>query len=354
MRNYTRFNGGLARQYDKWMVAMHYAKGTKHMYRRTVQRFSEFLGKRSLASVSHIDIRNFIVRSSEDGASLGVVYQDLSVLRLFYDFLHLGGLVSYVAPRFIRLRRPWWNSPAPLNESQVQKLIAATNTRRDRALVEFFYSTGCRLSEATRLKVEDLDFDARIARVQGKRGKIRIVVLTKRAIEALHHYVGDRKSGFVFRQERPIPKGYLSVHRGQWQSRWHDYGARGRRRRQKYLGKIERLDHENARRLHRELLDRCNLIRPHKNYSLSKEAVQSAIKRIAERAGLKRVSPHTLRRTFATHLHDHGASIEVIQALMGHVWIQTTTKYIRISTDRLVNTVEQFHPGAQIDAQTSP
>ena len=103
-----------------------------------------------------------------------------------------------------------------------------------------------------------------------------------------------------------------------------------------------------------QLLDRYNLIRPHKNCSLSKEAVQSAIKRIAQRAGLKRVSPHTLRRTFATHLHDHGASIEVIQALMGHVWIQTTTKYIRISTDRLVNTVEQFHPGAQIDAQTSP
>jgi hypothetical protein len=52
MRNYTRFNRGLARQYDKWMVAMHYAKVAKHMYRRTVRRFSEFLGKRSLASVT--------------------------------------------------------------------------------------------------------------------------------------------------------------------------------------------------------------------------------------------------------------------------------------------------------------
>jgi site-specific recombinase XerD len=353
MRNYTRFNGGLARQYDQWMIAMHYAEKTQHVYRRAVRRFSEFMGRRSLASVSHIDIRQFIVRSSEDGASLSAIYQQLGVLRLFYDFLNLGGLVSYVAPRFIRLRRPWWNSPAPLNESQVQKLITATNTRRDRALVEFFYSTGCRLSEATRLKVQDLDFNARIARVLVKREKIRIVVLTKSAIEALHDYLGDRKSGFVFRQERPVPTGTLCIQRGRWLSRWRVYGARRHYCRHKYLGKVEQLPYEKARRMHRELLARYNLIRPHKNCPLSKLAVQAAIRRIAHRAGLKRVSPHTLRRTFATHLHDHGAGIEVIQALMGHVWIQTTTKYIRISTDRLVNTVEQFHPGAQTDGQTS-
>jgi site-specific recombinase XerD len=341
-------------QYDKWMVAMHYAKVTKHMYRRTVRRFSEFLGKRSLASVSHVDIRQFIVRSSEDGASLSAVYRDLGVLRLFYDFLNLGGLVSYVAPRFVKLRRPWWNTPAPMNESQVQRLIAATTTFRDRALVEFFYSTGCRLSEAIRLKVQDLDFDARTARVVGKRGKARIVILTKSAVEALRGYVGDRRCGFVFRQERLVPTGSLIIRRGRWLSRWRDYGARRHCRRQKYLGKVEQLPYENAKRMHQALLAGYNLIRPQKNCPLSKICVQLAIKKIADRAGLKKISPHTLRRTFATHLHDHGAGIEVIQALMGHVWIQTTTKYIRISPDRLVSTVEQCHPGAQLNGQTSP
>lgn len=353
MRNYSRFNQGLAKQYDQWMIAMHYAKATQHMYRRTVRRFSEFLGKRSLATVSHLDIQQFIVRTSEDGASLGATYRDLGVLRLFYDFLNLGGLVNYVPPRFVRLRRPWWNTLAPLNESQVQRLIAAATTSRDRALVEFFYSTGCRLNEAIRLIVQDIDLDARTARVVGKLGKVRIVILTKRTVEALRNYIGDRRSGFVFRQERPVPTGCLTTQCGKWLSLWRDYGVRRRTHRRKYLGKVEELSYETAKRMHQELLARYNLIRPHKNCSLSKVAVQDAIRRIANRAGLKKVSPHMLRRSFATHLHDHGASIEVVQALMGHVWISTTMKYTRISTDRLASTVERCHPGAQLNGQTS-
>ena len=139
------------------------------------------------------------------------MYRSLGVLRLFYDFLNLGGVVSYVAPRFVKLRRPWWNSLAPLNESQVQRLISAARTVRERALVGFFYATGCRLNEARGLKVEDLDLDARTARVVGKFGKARLVLLTKNAARALRGYIRDRESGFVFRQERPVPTGCLTV-----------------------------------------------------------------------------------------------------------------------------------------------
>jgi len=353
MRSYVRFNRGLARQYDQWMVAMHYAKTTQHAYRKTIRRFTDFLGSRSLATVGHVDIRRYIARVSEDGATLGVVYRDLSVLRLFYDFLNLGGLVHYVAPRFVRLRRPWWNSLAPLNEAQVQRLIAATRTLRDRALVEFFYATGCRLSEAIHLKVEDLDLNARNARVIGKRGKVRIVLLTKSAEDALRGYLGNRRGGFVFRQERPLPKGCLSTQDGQWLSSWRDYrGSRGRSNR-KYLGRIEQVPYETARKMHQELVAGYNLIRPHRNRPLSKVAVQDVIRKVSSRAGLKKVTPHTLRRTFATHLHDHGASIEVIQALMGHVWIQTTMKYARISPDRLTNTFERCHPREKLNGQAS-
>ena len=114
MRSYARFNRGIAKQYDQWMIAMHYAKTTQHIYRKTIRQFTDFLNKRSLATVSHVDIRKFIAQMSEDGASLGGVYRSLNTLRLFFDFLHLGGVVSYVAPRFVRLRRPWWNTSCPL------------------------------------------------------------------------------------------------------------------------------------------------------------------------------------------------------------------------------------------------
>ena len=123
MRSYARFNRRLAKQYDQWMVAMHCAKTTQILYRRTITRYIEFVGDKSIASANHFDIRHYIAQASENGATLNSVYRDLGVLRLFYDFLNLGGLVHYVAPRFVKLRRPWTHNPRPLSESQVQRLI---------------------------------------------------------------------------------------------------------------------------------------------------------------------------------------------------------------------------------------
>jgi site-specific recombinase XerD len=353
MRSYAQLNRGLARQYDQWMVAMHYARVTQQTYRRTIRRFTDFLGRKSLLVVSHLDIRKFVARVSEDGSSLGSVYRNLGVLRLFYDFLHLGGLVSYVAPRFVRLRRPWWNSLAPLSESQVQRLIAATKTLRERALIEWFYATGSRLTETTCLRVEDLDLDARTARVLGKLGKARTVILTKGAAESLQRYIGDRRGGYVFRDDFPDQKGCLTTHLHNWISLCRDYSGPTVTRKRKTHGRVDQITYQAARRMHQEFLSGCTLTRPPRNLPLSKFIVQNAVKRIAGRAGLKNVTPHTLRRTFATHLYDHGATVEVIQALMGHVWIQTTMKYTRISTDKLTKTVDQCHPRGKLNGQAS-
>jgi len=353
MRSYVRFNKDVAKQYDQWMIAMHYARVTQHMYRKIIRRFRKFLGTKSFASVGHVDVRQFIAQSSQDGASLGMVYRDLGVLRTFYDFLNLGGMVSYAAPRFVKLRRPWWNSLSPLNESEVQRLIAAATTLRERAVIEFFYSTGCRLGEAIRLKVEDVNLDARTVHVLGKMGKARIVLLTKSAAEALRAYIGNRRSGFVFRQERPIQTGCLYAWDGRWMSTWRIYRGAKKGPKAKALGRVEQIPRETALRMHQELLARYNLVRPHKYRSLSKMAIQQLIKKAASRAGLKNVTPHTLRRTFATHLHDHGAGVEVLQALLGHVWLSTTMRYARISTRRLASTFDQCHPRGQLNGQAS-
>jgi integrase/recombinase XerC len=353
MRSHAQFNRGLARQYNQWMVAMHYAKSTQRLYRKTIRQFIGFLGKKSVASVSHINIRQFVAQTSEDGATLGTAYRELGVLRLFYDFLNLGGVVSYVAPRFVRLRRPWWNSLPPLSELQIHRLIAATRTLRERALVEFFYSTGCRLSEAIRLKIGDLDLNGRTARVFGKMGKARTVLFTKNAAVALERYIGDRQSGPVFHHDIPAQKGSLIMHHGSWLSQWRDYRGDSFVSRKEYLGRVEDLSQEAARKIHDKALGNSNLISPRANHSLSKVAVQTLIKKIANRAGLKNVTPHTLRRTFATHLHDRGASVEIIQALMGHVWISTTMKYTRISPDRLTKTFDRCHPRGKLNGQTS-
>ena len=185
MRSHAKLNRSLVKQYQKWMVAMHYATVTKVVYLKALNSYLTFLGDRSLIRVTHTDIRLFIADASENGATLGTVYRSLGVLRQFYDFLNLGGVVDYVAPRFVRLRVPWQNGLRVLSEEQVGRIISATRTPRERAVIEFFYSSGCRLSEAIHLKIQDIDFQARQARVRGKLGKIRLVLIAESAAKAL-------------------------------------------------------------------------------------------------------------------------------------------------------------------------
>jgi integrase/recombinase XerD len=354
MHSHARYNRGLARQYERWMIAMHYAKMTQCSYRKIIWRYVKFFGKRSVANASHNDIRRFIGSISEDGATLSTAYQNLGVLRLFYDFLNLGGVVSYVAPRFVRLRRPQYNSFRPLKESQIRRVILATRTLRERALVELFYGTGCRLSEAIRLTIEDLDLEGRTARIKGKFGKVRTALLTRGAVDALRAYIADRRSGFIFQQDMPVQKGCLHAQDGKWMSKWGEFTGFNSKRIQrcKYIGLVRLMPYEIAKARHVEHISSLNLVRLPRKSHLSKVAVQKVIQRIARRAGLKHVTPHTFRRTFATHLYDHGATVEVIKALMGHVWIQTTLKYAQIGPDRIANTFERCHPREKLKVQS--
>lgn len=314
------------------------------------------MGKRSVSTVSHVDIQRYLFHVSENGATLNMTYRDLGVLRLFYDFLNLGGVVNYVAPRFVKVRRPLWNSPSPLTESQIQKLIEATRTLRERALIEFFYGTGCRLSELRRLKIEDLDLDARCARLTGKFGKLRTVLYTKITADALRAYIGQRAKGFVFKEDLPTQKGCLFRCDGRWRVRWTVYNRQGRRPHQRtmYLGWTEQLTEDEAKKKQEALLsNQRNLTRPPRNRPLSGVAVQQIVKKVAGRAGLKNIGPHSLRRAFATHLYEHGADIYVIKTLMGHVWIHTTMRYANMGLDRLTKTFDECHPRTRLNEGAS-
>lgn len=346
MHSYERFNRGLVRQYHKWMIAMHYVKTTQTVYLRTLRQYLQYLGTRSVTTARHTDIRLFIAHASENGATLATVYRSLGVLRQFYDFLNLGGVVDYVAPRFVRLRVPWRDRRGTLTHSQMRHLIATTETPRERALVELFYSTGCRLSEVVNLKIEDVDFTARQARVRGKFGKIRIVLLAESAAVAVRTYLGDRKSGFVFVSEKGPRGGHFYAYGNQWKSKWHYTRKRDQQRVQKtkILGSTYRMTFEEAKQKHEALMEIVDRSLPPRSKPLSKMAIAHSVKRIGLRAGLKNVTPHTFRRTFATHLHENGANLEVIRALLGHVWIQTTLAYARIGPDGLSKSFEKHHP----------
>jgi integrase/recombinase XerC len=328
------------------MKAMHYAPTTQKVYLKALHQYVGFIGQRSLARAKHTDIRLFIAEASENGATLSSVYRNLGILRQFYDFLNLGGVVDYVAPRFVRLRIPWHQHPKVLSEAQVRRLISATRTPRERALIEFFYSTGCRLNEARHTRIENIDFVARQARIHGKLGKLRLVLLAESASAAVRKYIGNRTTGYVFEADYPKPKGHFSPQANLWKSKWRYTRKRDNRSmvKNKVLGSTALMTYEEAKQKHEQLTARMNLSPPKRSGPLSKAALQQVVRDVARRAGLKRVSPHTLRRTFATHLHENGASLEVIRALLGHVWIQTTLRYARIGPDGLSKNFEKCHP----------
>jgi integrase/recombinase XerC len=351
VQSFTYHNRQLARRYDDWMTALHYRGHTKTYHRLVVERFNQFLRKRSITAVTHVEIRQFLTHISEYGATLNTTYRYLGVLRRFYDFLNLGGVVSYVPPRLVRMKGVKRIDLPFLTETQVKRLIAATQTKRERALLEFIYSTGCRMRETARLKVEDVDFESRSIRVHGKFGKTRIAFLTPSASAALRAYVQDRKKGYIFQEDRPPQNASISLIDGCWVATWVDYGKRfpcGKfTKRRVPLGRTDCVSYENASEKLRVLLVDVNLARPQPDRPLSSPALQHILDKVRLRVGFKRVGIHILRRSFATHLYDHGVNIEIIQKLLGHVYLGTTLAYTRLSTAHMARAIDQHHPLAE-------
>lgn len=355
---FNALNRKLAARYQQWLTVQHYSEGTTRGYVRTVQLYLQFLGNKALMKATHLDVRLFIARLSGQGATLSRAYFHLQVLRGFYDFLNLGGLVSYVAPRLVKIRRPPQKMPRLLSEYQVRKLIAATRTLRERALIEFFYGTGCRMNETLLLRVEDLDLDGRRARVVGKFGRARIVLLTPSAEIGVRAYLNGRQSGFVFQEEPGIQKGFVATSGRFWVGTWRDYSEAGPpfRTKRKYLGSRSALTYEEAKaRFDYVTKDAC-LIRPQSDRALHRSAVERLLDVLRRRAGLGRITAHMFRHSFATHLLDHGADLQVIQALLGHARLSSTEYYVHLSRAKISTTFYRCHPhggshGATVQGQ---
>lgn len=346
MRSYTRFNRALAERYYQWMKVLHYAESTQKRYKNTIRDYLVFLGERSAASVDHTHIREYMAQISEDGAALSSVYKSIGILRVFYDFLNLGGVVGYVAPRFLKTRQPPVSMKLALTESEVSKMISVARTARELAVIEFFYATGCRLREVQNVRVEDIDFRKKSARIRGKYGKVRDVLLTQSAVDALHNYVSSRQTGFVFRTDWPEQHGNLYLQRGGWVSRWTANLGSGEKRIRKwrYHGSARKISYAEAKAKHSALIRSLNLVNPSAQKAISDETLRQIVKDLGERAGVRGATPHKLRRAFATHLYNRGARLDIIRALLGHVWISTTLKYAIASTENIVENFERFHP----------
>ena len=269
---------------------------TVRSYRADLLDCVAFLERRALGALPDADarvVRGYLADLHTRGLARTSMARRLATLRSFFRFLIRRGRVRVNPAREVRTPSLPGRLPAhlPIDQSEAlfrQPLGDDEAGRRDRAILEVLYASGVRVAELSGLDVEAVDLRAGGVRVLGKGRKERIVPLGRKAVDALRAYLGAREDtrGALFRNARG---GRLTV-----------------------------------RSLHRIVRARA---------------------RAAGLAG--RVTPHTLRHTFATHLLDAGADLRLIQELLGHARLATTQRYTHVSADRLAKVYDAAHPRAR-------
>jgi len=273
---------------------------TIEAYRRDLGKFSRFCEGRRLtpAQVERRHVADFLGRLYQQGLDARSVARTLVAVRNFFRFLRQEEEIRSDPTEHIESPRTWKRLPKFLSVEEVERLLAAPADStprglRDQAMLEVLYATGLRVSELVSLKVSDLQLDAGILRCLGKGNKERVVPLGRQAVAALETYLRDARPRLL---KRAGSAHLFLSNRGRAMTR------------------------QNFRRL---LLAR------------------------ARAAGIRaKLSPHTLRHSFATHLLERGADLRAVQLLLGHADISTTQIYTHVAQERLKQIYRTHHPRA--------
>jgi len=273
------------------------ARTTVESYRLDLERFAASL-KTGERLPEATPLRRHVDSLYKAGMASRSIARHLATLRNFYRFLLETGAISSDPTALVTSPKQWQNLPKYLNQQQLDKLIASPDlTRpqglRDRAMLEFLYATGLRVSELCRVRVSDIERNMGYVRVVGKGNKHRLVPVGKAALQAVESYLTSGRPQLLKGRASP----YLFVtNRGaamMRQSFWKLLGGYGKK------------------------------------------------------AGIFRgLTPHVIRHTFATHLLEGGADLRSLQTMLGHADISTTQIYTHVMRSRLRKTVDEHHPRA--------
>ncbi|RLD14976.1 MAG: site-specific tyrosine recombinase XerD [Caldiserica bacterium] len=274
-------------------VEREYSKNTISAYKNDLRSFKEFLNGKDPLKVTKRDIFEFLMKLSKRRLRPTTLRRKISSVRSFYAFLLKEGKIENDPTVDISLPKKDKRLPEVLSLEEIEKILNVIpensfRGKRDRAIVELLYSCGLRVSELTGLKVKDIDMENGFLKCFGKGSKERIVPFGERAKDVLKEYLKERG-------KKNITSEYLFVSR-----------------------KGERI------------------LRQFINAILNKYAKKARIR--------KKVHPHMLRHSFATHLLERGADLRSVQELLGHVDISTTQIYTHLTKERLREVYLSSHP----------
>jgi site-specific recombinase XerD len=354
VKSHTRDNASLVHSFVSYLGAQGYADNTRRAYGRVAADFADFLHSTSLLEIDRPITREYLAYLRDRGCSNATVAREVHGLKALFAFLDLADLLPTNPLRLLRNPKQVRKLPRFLTEQEMERLLAAADNRRDKAILEVMYATGCRISELCSIRLEDVDFEGRSIRVIGKGNKECLLIFGSRAARAMKAYLNGRERGFLFQSDGiPLQKGRVVLctnKRGRkyWLGLWQEYREQGgkvrRIARSKYLGAASKFrTKEQARRRFKELVE-VPTERPKAPGPLNTRTVRNIIYWVAQQAGLGHRNPHAIRHSFATHLLDRGADLLYVSKLMRHENISTTAIYLHTTTASLRRVYDRCHP----------
>lgn len=267
-------------------------------YRRDLTRLSEFLAGRDarVSGASNADLRGFLDGLYEAGLSARSVARYLSSIRSLYRYLVDQGRIVEDPSANLASPGQWKTLPKFLTYDEVDQLLAAPPPEtplgsRDLAMLQLLYATGLRVSELVAVRLSDLDSKTGIVRTVGKGNKTRLVPVGRTALEAIESYLEHHRRVIL----KNASSEFLFV---------------------TSLGK-----------------------------SMSRQAFWKLLRKYGLVAGIdKRITPHVLRHSFATHLLERGADLRSLQLMLGHADISTTQIYTHVLRSRMRKIYDSYHP----------
>jgi integrase/recombinase XerD len=283
------------------------SRNTLEAYRGDLLQFGRFLERRGRTAVDAdtVDIGDFLTElatgdAEHRPASPATIHRKSACLRSFYRHLRREGVRDSDPTAGLSAPRRSRKLPQVLARGEIDRLLAQPRgtdptALRDRALLELMYACGLRASEAIGLELGDVDFEERVLRARGKGSKERIVPIGQAALRAVQVYLERGRPGLV--------KNGLEAH----------------------------------------------LFVNFRGGKLTRQGLYKIVRRHAATAGLAdRMSPHTLRHTFATHLLAGGCDLRSVQEMLGHADVSTTQLYTHLSSERLKAVYFKAHPRASV------
>ncbi|MBM3718932.1 MAG: site-specific tyrosine recombinase XerD [Actinobacteria bacterium] len=300
-------DGVLVDRFCRWLsVERGRSDNTVSAYRRDIAAWLAHLAKtkRTLLTAKVADVASFVDALMVDGSAASTVARRLAAVRMLHRYLVAEDLRDDDPTSSVEGVRVPKGVPKPLDTAEVDVMLGSVTGEsaeniRDRALLEFLYATGARISEVCGLDLDDLDMTSRVVRLFGKGAKERLVPFGSQAHARLADWLGTGGRSMLVPDAWRNPEDRRAVF----------LTVTGRR--------------------------------------LNRQKAWNVVREAGLRAGIRReLSPHVLRHSCATHMLEHGADLRIVQEMLGHASISTTQIYTRVSTERLWAVYRGAHPRA--------